>query len=355
MSPSISNTISITPEGSALIAANIAGYTIIFVISLIGNLIISIITVRKKTGRTPTDLLIFALAICDLLITASIPFMAASIIHPFFPFGNGGCKLLFGLRNTAIYASSFILLVISLERCYATFDLTGSRRDLRITIGFISLCVIIAFGLTIPQFIVLQLINTGNVSVHCVERWHVDFDVGRKVYSVILMILTFAIPFITITISNIVMCYKLFYVKRKSTANQMRLKAKRRVVAVMIAVSAVFFICLLPIYLLNTLLDFYVTGYTQPIFVAIYVFTWMAYSHSMWNPIIYIIGSSNMRKSCKALLRIGQHNSAIRYKNARNANSKQNLNMIGTALPLPKNKIAPLQNDTPINELVSVK
>ena len=353
MSTNVTSNVSTTVAGSTQTAANIAGYTIIFIISLIGNLIISIITVQKKTGRTPIDILIFALAICDLVITVSIPFMAVSALDPFFPFGLAGCKLLFGLRNVAIYSSAFILLVISLERYYSTFDLSRSRRDLRITIGFIAISVIIAFGLTIPQFTILNLVANGNDSLHCLEVWNEDSRVGRKVYSTILIVLTFAIPFITITVSNVAICYKLFYAKSKSTANQMRLKAKRQVVTVMIAVSAIFFICLLPIYLINTLADFQAIAYTQPVLVATYVFTWIAYSHSMWNPIIYIIGSSNMRKSCKTLLKIDRHDSSIHNKNGRNINSTQGLKMIGKVMS--NNKITPSQNATPAHELMSVK
>lgn len=353
MSSNISTNDSTAVAGSTEIAANIVGYTIIFIISLIGNLIISIITVQKKTGRTPIDILIFALAICDLVITVSIPFVAVSTIEPFFPFGIAGCKILFGLRNTAIYSSAFILLIISLERYYATFDLSRSRRDLRITIAFISIAAIIAFGLTIPQFNILQLVTNQNVGVSCLEVWAEDSSVGRKVYSMMLIIMTFAIPFIIITISNIAIWYKLFHARRKSTANQMRLKAKRQVVAIMIAVSAVFFICLLPIYLINTLADFEAITYTPPVLVVTYVFTWIAYSHSMWNPIIYIIGSSNMRKSCKTLLRLNQCDSSTHFKNKRNSNSKQSLKLIGKVMS--NNKIAPSTNATPANELVSIK
>ena len=333
-------------EGNTQVVANITGYTIIFIVSLIGNLIISIITVQKKTGKIPIDILIFALAICDLVITFSIPFVAVSVIHPSFPFGIAGCKLLFGLRNVAIYTSTFILLVISLERYYATFDLSRSHRNLRITISFIAVAAIIAFGLTIPQFIVLNLKTIDNDgAVFCTEIWSINFDASRKVYSMMLFILTFAIPFIIITITNIVIYYKLFYAKRKSTMNQMRLKAKRQVVAVMIAVSAVFFICSLPIYLINTFNDFKIIS--QSLLVS-NVFTWIAYSHTMWNPIIYIVGSSNMRKSCKALLKIDQRNSIISYKNDRNANSKQNLERIGKVNST--NRIAPLKFTRPADE-----
>ncbi|RDD43339.1 Orexin receptor type 2 [Trichoplax sp. H2] len=349
----ISGNLSSNVDSSTQTAASIVGYTIIGIVSLFGNVIISVITLQRKTGRTPIDILIFALAIGDLIITVTIPFVAVVSLNSVFAFGLAGCKLLFGVRNVAIYASSFTLVVIALERYRTTFDLSRSRRDLRQTTVLIAITWVIAIGLTIPQFIVLRLVTYPGVGIYCLEVWGNDTIVGRKAYSLVLFCLTFAIPFITVTVSNIIIFHKLFHAKGHSSTNQVRLKAKGQVVMVMVAVSAVFFICLLPIYMINTLADFQAITYTPSVVALSEIFTWIAYSHSMWNPIIYIIGSSKMRKSCKILFKIEKHETSIHYKGEQNTLSRNSLKKQNRLSS--NNKIAPLIASVPADELVSVR
>ncbi|KAM4536645.1 cholecystokinin receptor type A [Odontesthes bonariensis] len=106
----------------------IALYSLIFLLSVLGNSLIIVVLVRNRRMRTVTNLFLLSLAVSDLMVSlVCIPFTLIPNLMRDFIFGIGICKLVMYFMGVSVSVSTFNLVAISLERYSAICNPLTSR------------------------------------------------------------------------------------------------------------------------------------------------------------------------------------------------------------------------------------
>ncbi|KAM6959822.1 cholecystokinin receptor type A [Tautogolabrus adspersus] len=103
-------------------------YSLIFLLSVLGNSLIVAVLVRNKRMRTVTNLFLLSLSVSDLMVSlVCIPFTLIPNLMRDFIFGTGICKLVMYFMGVSVSVSTFNLVAISLERYSAICNPLTSR------------------------------------------------------------------------------------------------------------------------------------------------------------------------------------------------------------------------------------
>ncbi|XP_037532387.1 cholecystokinin receptor type A [Nematolebias whitei] len=103
-------------------------YSLIFLLSVLGNSLIIAVLVRNRRMRTVTNLFLLSLAVSDLMVSlVCIPFTFIPNLMRDFIFGTGICKLVMYFMGVSVSVSTFNLVAISLERYSAICNPLTSR------------------------------------------------------------------------------------------------------------------------------------------------------------------------------------------------------------------------------------
>uniref|UniRef100_A0A672J3N7 Gastrin/cholecystokinin type B receptor n=1 Tax=Salarias fasciatus TaxID=181472 RepID=A0A672J3N7_SALFA len=103
-------------------------YSLIFLLSVLGNSLIIAVLLRNRRMRTVTNLFLLSLAVSDLMVSlVCIPFTLIPNLMRDFIFGTGICKLAMYFMGVSVSVSTFNLMAISLERYSAICNPLTSR------------------------------------------------------------------------------------------------------------------------------------------------------------------------------------------------------------------------------------
>ncbi|XP_039996314.1 cholecystokinin receptor type A [Xiphias gladius] len=103
-------------------------YSLIFLLSVLGNSLIIAVLVRNRRMRTVTNLFLLSLAVSDLMVSlVCIPFTFIPNLMRDFIFGTCICKLVMYFMGVSVSVSTFNLVAISLERYSAICNPLTSR------------------------------------------------------------------------------------------------------------------------------------------------------------------------------------------------------------------------------------
>ncbi|XP_003966988.2 cholecystokinin receptor type A [Takifugu rubripes] len=103
-------------------------YSLIFLLSVVGNSLIITVLVRNRRMRTVTNLFLLSLSVSDLMVSiVCIPFTLIPNLMRNFIFGTGICKLVMYFMGVSVSVSTFNLVAISLERYSAICNPLTSR------------------------------------------------------------------------------------------------------------------------------------------------------------------------------------------------------------------------------------
>ena len=127
-------------------------YSVLFTISMIGNVTAFVNLLRKSNRKKRINRLVIHLSVADLMVTFfTIPFELGWRFTITWKGGVVGCKLLQILRMFGLYLSSMVLIAISIDRYYAIVHPLKtnfvSQRNRRLLVGawLTSIC------LSLPQ------------------------------------------------------------------------------------------------------------------------------------------------------------------------------------------------------------
>ena len=98
----------------------ITSYVVIFIVGSVGNAaVIYIIGIRNKLIKS-FDFYILSLAVADLISSVFVPIVSTHDLvlnfNNWLLLGNIGCKLFVSIDHVTMLASSFMLILISVER-----------------------------------------------------------------------------------------------------------------------------------------------------------------------------------------------------------------------------------------------
>lgn len=114
-------------EGIARIGVPIL-FGIIGIVGLIGNALVVVVVLFNAQMRNTTNILILNLAVSDLLfVVFCVPFTAVDYVAAVWPFGNSWCQTVQYLIVVTVNASTFTLVLMSLDRYLAVVHPIASR------------------------------------------------------------------------------------------------------------------------------------------------------------------------------------------------------------------------------------
>lgn len=298
-------------------------YVVIFVLTIIGNVLVITVIRHDSRMRSSSHILIFNLAVCDLITpTISLPFdLAYEELHNRWHFGSTMCKILWPAQTFSATSSALILTAICIDRYRALVFPFKVRWAGKFCL---MMCTIYALSIVVvvPYILVLRQEGGGEV-FDCVEQWPNPQKKFRQAYTIVLFLLQYALPLVLmITLYSITL--KSLYDSSKSLPGMVAgdestacdrsnpeaekrihaLKEQRKeqhlkVTKMFITVVIVFAISMFPNQVFWLWVDFgnlIGNRYFSMTSIICRIFT---YSNSVLNPLIYGLYSKEFRKGYK--------------------------------------------------------
>ncbi|XP_041648737.1 C-C chemokine receptor type 5 isoform X2 [Cheilinus undulatus] len=277
-------------------------YSIFFIVGLVGNSLVIWVIVCGVRLRSMTDVCLLNLAVADLLLVCSLPFLAHQARDQW-QFGELMCKGVLSIYYIAFYCGIFFISLMSIDRYLAIVHAVYAMRARTRSFGMIAAGVTWLAGVlaSFPELIYLKLQH----DVHNMTYCYPDFPTSSsdesstdtyhfwRVFSLLKMnILGLLIPFIMM-----VFCYSQIIWRLLNSRS-----SKKPAIRLVVIVVAVFFCCWVPynITALFRALE-YLHIYagcesSQAILIALQATEAVAYSHSCLNPFLYVFVGEKFRR-----------------------------------------------------------
>ncbi|XP_038625209.1 neuromedin-K receptor [Tachyglossus aculeatus] len=281
-------------------------YGAVVAVVVFGNLIVIWIIVAHKRMRTVTNYFLVNLAFSDAAMAAFntlVNFIYA--LHSEWYLAANYCRFHNFFPITAVFASIYSMTAIAVDRYMAIIDPLKPRLSATATKVVIGSIWILAFLLAIPQCLYSKTkVMPGRTL--CYVQWPEGSN-QHFTYHIIVIVLVYCFPLLVMGITYTIVGITLWGGEIPGDTSDKyheQLKAKRKVVKMMIVVVVTFAICWLPYHIY-----FIVTGiyqhlnrwkYIQQVYLASF---WLAMSSTMYNPIIYCCLNKRFRAGFKRAFR----------------------------------------------------
>ncbi|XP_074593855.1 allatostatin-A receptor-like isoform X2 [Brevipalpus obovatus] len=282
-------------------------YASIVFIGLVGNSLVVVVVICDLQMRSTTNILIFNLAIADLLfIIFCVPFTAVDYAMEHWPFGDLWCKIVQYLIFISAYASIYTLVMMSLDRFLAVVHPVPSmsirtEKNAYRAIFFLWIAIIV-FCVPI-LFIHRTESETGDESASMCSA-------GQEyapMFWITFFLSSYAIPLSLTFILYIFMLKRLWHSDIRTERSS---RCKRKVSRMVIVVVVTFAICWGPVEIIQVLKSHKIIETTSATQISLLICSQiLAYTNSCLNPILYAFLSDNFRKAFIKVISCGQRNS----------------------------------------------
>ncbi|XP_063435633.1 QRFP-like peptide receptor [Mytilus trossulus] len=284
---------------------------VIFILGVTGNIFVLTVVITNKAMKTHMNILLCSLSVADLLVLLIC--QPAGMIEFYgkdrWFLGQTLCKLIPFLENASLNSSVITMWVISCERFQAICRaMQNSSCVGTVTAGKSIMCIWIAASAISVPFLFLthqepaKFFDGSDVMV-C--RTKIETSL-HQFYIVLLFLTCFVLPLIVLTV---IYCFILrtIYLTQRLDENRPS-RHRKQIVAMIIAIIALFYISLFPIRIIALWSVFGSTeskeslglvNYTNIISIARILMN----LNSAGNPVIYGLISSKFRKAFKTTLR----------------------------------------------------
>lgn len=277
-------------------------------LGIVGNLLVVTVLFQRRTMRKSADALIGALAAADLMTSLfMIPHPKPKTV-PDTPLGRLVCKVLLSSISVwvSIMASVLTLTAISIERYIAVVRPFYAKRYLtkRRTMIAVTLIWLCSFIINCQSFVVTTV---DPLTHNCIVRY--KSLIAQKIFGICVFLILFVFPTSIMLISQLLTARELqrqskyfaddIRTDRSSPAYNL-LRAKKRVVKLLLIVVSMYIICWAPDHLaflafnLN-LLD--ASFLYSPLYQGLVV---LAFFNSCVNPIVYGVHYPEFRAALRA-------------------------------------------------------
>ncbi|KAG5307608.1 GNRHR protein, partial [Pseudoatta argentina] len=331
------------PELTSAIYLKVIVLAIISVLSLVGNLatIYSIMKNRRKQHGSTIYLLIFHLSVADLLVT--IFCLAGEAIWSYtvaWLWGNAACKIFKFLQMFSLYLSTFVLVLIGVDRFVAVrYPMKGLNTSQTCS-RFVLLTWLLSFILATPQIAIFHVVQGPFVEefMQCVthgfytERWQEQLYASFSLFFMFLLPLAILITTYVSTVLTISRSRRNFKIDQIKTytnidLNRRRLmnRAKTKSLRISVVIVAAFLIWWTPYYTMMIILlfvnpDDHLSAELQN---GIFFF---GMSNSLVNPLIY--GAFHLWPQRQ------RQDSYHSYRSEASMNQRNNIKRRDTKIPL---------------------
>ncbi|XP_020511279.1 C5a anaphylatoxin chemotactic receptor 1 [Labrus bergylta] len=288
----------LTPEIQPIQIAALVFYSIVVLLGVPGNALVVWVT-GFCMPRSVTSLWFLNLALADLLCCLSIPLLMVPLAHDdHWHFGPLGCTLVRGLFYLVMYCSILQLVLISVDRWLLVSRpiwCQNKRRPKQAVFGCVAIWCLALIG-SIPQFVYTKEIKAGEDKRECVTVYSKQ---SAWIVTSYRFLVGFFLPFLVI-----VACHLVVYSKAESGLARGRARSKRTL-RVIVAVVLSFFLCWLPLHILDFLI--LLTPRNSPhspkIYLAHVLALCLAYFNSCLNPLLYVCLGRGFKDSMSRSLR----------------------------------------------------
>ena len=291
-------------------------FSLIFVVSLVGNSLVGIIVYRTPNLRKPINFLIANMALSDLLfpifsISKRLSDLDADSWLIGGPLGQILCKLPAFLAEASSLVSVQSLVLISVDRFGAVVvPLRSPLISCKLCPFFILATWIVAIAVASPNLFSYKLVENQE-EVKCQNQWAKTF--GEK--SFVTYLLAGVSMFFYIPMILLVAVYSIILIKLKkqahpgeqsANAEEQRKRRNQNVLKMAIAIVLAFFLCWIPSCTIVLIKQFSAPKSfirSSCSFQAFYIFTYyLTFANCAINPTILFISSSNYRQGLKSLV-----------------------------------------------------
>ncbi|KAM4735266.1 chemerin-like receptor 1 [Anableps anableps] len=294
-------------------------YSLAFVLGVLGNGVVIWVT-GFKMKKTVNTIWFLNLAMADFLFTAFLPLSVTYTAMGFhWPFGKFMCKLNTTISFLNMFASVYILVVISVDRCMSVVwpVWAQNHRDVR-KASCVSMCVwALALILSAPYFVFRDIgpshenKNTTNcfnnfaMSENRQNQSVLELQLFRhKAMTITRFLLGFVVPF-----SIIVSCYAVII--HRLRRNRTLASQSSRSFKIIAAIIATFFLCWAPFHIMGLMeLISNMRNHSNEmlfhiIIIGIPIATSLAFLNSCLNPLLYVfMGQDFKDKVRKSILKV---------------------------------------------------
>lgn len=289
-------------ESIASKAVKILAYSILSLVSLVGNVFILMAIRRDKRLRTTTNKLIANMAVSDLMVPLFSIQEELMNIYVFSGWkitgdvGQALCKLLHFFQDTSIVVSVYSCVFIAIDRYYAVaHPLKRGFSSTRLKLIIIGIWILAVVAAT-PSLVKYQVIYVGN-RVYCHDNWtYVGLDNMRstrvQMFTMFTILNGIPIPTIIILYTLIVLKMKHYQVPGETShaAATRRVQRNKKVLKLSIVVVSLLFLSwlfldmILFLGLLGKLDSLPFTSIMNLVFAAKFI----AFSSSAYNFFVYL-------------------------------------------------------------------
>ncbi|XP_066494866.1 chemerin-like receptor 1 [Tiliqua scincoides] len=300
-------------------------YSLAFVLGVTGNgLVIFITCFRMK--KTVNTVWFLNLAIADFIFTFFLPLSIAYLaLGTHWPFGLPMCKLNSSVTFLNMYASVYLLMVISIDRCIAVWCPVWAQnhRTPRLA-SFVVLGVwILSLVFSSPKlyFRQTQETNTSEPVTFCYDNYSSTQEQAQIIHQGMInfqFTFAFVIPFSVIICSNGAVLLRL----RRS-----RLSRSNKPFKVITAVIVAFFVCWIP---------FHIFSFLDTKAFAQIALRWVVHAgapltfslaclNSCLNPILYVFMGHDFKEQLRRSLFSAFENAFTEHSNVNTTDTKSSL------------------------------
>lgn len=268
-----------------------AVYSLFFVLGLLGNGLVLWVILSRPRLRSVTDLCLLNLGVADLLLVASLPFLAHQA-RGRWVFGDFLCQAVLGCYRVGFYAGIFFLTLMSMDRYLAIVHAVYAMRARTRTFGLVAVTLTWLAGVlaSFPE-LANHREQVYNETAYCAPEYDGHHWTVVSLYK--MNVLGLLLPLVVMAF-----CYTQI-VRRLLRGPSSKTQAIRLVVAVVI----VFFCCWAPYNLaslfkaleLSQVMELTCDG-SNGLRLALQITETLAYFHSCLNPFLYVFVGEKFRR-----------------------------------------------------------
>ncbi|XP_034466575.1 chemokine-like receptor 1 [Hippoglossus hippoglossus] len=292
-------------------------FCLVFVVGVFGNGVVIWVT-GFKMKKTVNTVWFLNLAVADFLFTAFLPLGVTYLaLDNHWPFGNFMCRLNALVLSLNMFASVYILVVISVDRCVSVVwpVWAQNHRSVR-KASCVSLGVwILALILSAPSFIFRDTTPDNGTIIYCYNNFALSDDnetpsvnqlrqFRNQTMTITRFLLGFVVPF-----TVIVSCYSVII--HRLRRNRTLASQSSRPFKIIAAIITTFFLCWAPFYCITVIEMFYHTAIHSSetldhvISIGVPIATSLAFLNSCLNPLLYVfMGQDFKEKVRKSILNV---------------------------------------------------
>lgn len=313
ISPSTSGNLTLEPDNSFYLTPEVKSVLIIVYCattfaSVFGNILAISVFATGKRCRTDIRPFLINLAVADLIMGIfCIPFTFTVVILGTWIFTRPMCPIVLFFQLFSVTMSVSTNMAIGIDRLIAVTNPLKSRITTSKTHYTIASIWLIAVAISCVQLFVAKVNVHGigdNAKMECAETW--SKQEHRMVYTWIILLLTCIVPLImliiTYSIVGSVLWRRTAPGNADETRDQLAIRAKIKVVKMLVTIVFLFGSCWLPIHIFTMVLDYnptLVKDHRRTLTILYIIIHWLAMANSFMNPIIYGFMNDNFRSDLK--------------------------------------------------------